>query len=44
MIWIGILLPGSFYGALSAIPTGPVDVLILRNTLRGKPRTALASL
>lgn len=44
MIWIGILLLGSFYGALSAIPTGPVGVLILRNTLRGKPRTALASL
>ena len=43
MMWVSVLFLGLSFGALSAIPTGPVGVLIVRNTLRARPRAALAS-
>lgn len=44
IIWLSVVLIGFSFGALSAIPTGPVGVLIIRDTLQGTPRAALATM
>ncbi len=41
MSWLLLLLLGLLFGVISALPMGPVGVLIFRNTLRGRRRQAL---
>lgn len=44
MQWIHLLILGLGFGVMSALPMGPVGVLVFRYTLRGKRQWALLSI